>query len=201
MNVSTFTPLIDQQVSLSRASANPLSKIFKFARKNLKKGIYLLVGIFALVGIYTIFFGNNTPSASKILPMKQSFSVVAKTQTGKLTNGNLKIDVTGAQKAPSLLVQGQKVIARNNKIFLIVNMEISNSYKVPLYMYPVDGFRLIGIDGKKFAPTAHQGNVEIRPESTKSSNVGFVVPETTKKFKVEVGDLNSDKVILEFTLK
>lgn len=158
------------------------------------------MAIFAAVGVYAIFFNNPSSAPIKILPLNQSFQVVALTKDGKNTNGNFKVDVTGAYRAPQLLVQGQTVVARNNKDFMVINMEITNNYNQPLYMYPVDSFRLIDAAGKKFAPTAHQGNVEVRPQSTKTSNVGFIVPTDLKKFKIEVGQLTGDKVLLEFSL-
>ncbi len=203
MNVTTIAPSVRRRVALPFIS-NILSAVksfFSFFISKPKRLIYLVVGIFAAVGIYSIFFSNSNNSISgKLLPLKQDFEVVAKTKEGKNTNGKFQVEVTSAHKAESLLIQGQRVIARNDKVFLVINMEISNSYRVALYNQPVDSFRLIGTDGKRYAPTAHQGNVEIRPDSTKTSNVGFVVPNDQKKFKVEVGDLNSDKVILEFSL-
>ncbi len=202
MNVTTIDPSVRRRVALPLVSSifGAVKNVFSFFLSNPKRLIYLVIGIFAAVGIYSIFFSGNGNTAGKVLPLKQNFEVVAKTKEGKNTNGKFQVEVTSAHRAETLLIQGQKVIARNNKIFLVVNMEISSSYKVALYNQPVDSFRLIGTDGKRYAPTAHQGNVEVRPESTKTSNVGFIVPIDQKKFKVEVGDLNSDKVILEFSL-
>lgn len=203
MNVTTIAPSERRKVALPLVSSvlDAVKNTVSFFISKPKRIVYLVIAAFAAVGIYTIFFSNNNSGVTgKLLPLKQNFEVVAKTKDGKNTNGKFQVEVTSANKAESLLIQGQRVIARNNKIFLVVNMEISNSYKVALYNQPVDSFRLIGDDGKKYAPTAHQGNVEIRPQSTKTSNVGFVVPKDQKKFKVEVGDLNSDKVILEFSL-
>ena len=203
MNVTTIAPSVRRRVALPFISNifSAAKAVFSFFFSKPKRLFYLVVAIFAAVGIYTIFFSNNNNSISgKLVPLRQNFEAVAKTKEGKTTNGKFQVEVTSAHRAESLLIQGQKVIARNNKIFLVVNMEISNSYKVALYNQPVDSFRLIGNDGKRYAPTAHQGNVEVRPESTKTSNVGFIVPKDQKRFKVEVGDLNSEKVILEFSL-
>jgi len=204
MNVTTFAPSVRRGVGVSLVSniLNTVKKVFSFFFSKPSRIIFVVLAIFAAVGIYSIFFSKSSTNniSGKVVPLKQSFEVVAKTEDGRNTNGKFKVDVISAYKADSLLVQGQRVIARNNKVFLVVNLEISNPYKVALYNQPVDSFRLIGADSKKYAPTAHQGNVEIRPESTKTSNVGFVVPKEQKKFKVEVGDLNSDKTILEFSL-
>ncbi len=198
MNVTTFAPTSRRRIALPTGA---LSNIFKKIISNPKRIAFTVIALLAAFGLYTIFFGGSeTNTATKILPLKQSFEVTAKTKDGKNTNGDFKVDVTGTFRAESLLVQGQRVAARNGKEFLVVNMEISNPYNVALYTYPVDTFRLLGVDGKKYAPTAHQGNVEVRPQSTKTSNVGFIVPQGTKKFKVEIGELTGEKVLLEFSL-
>lgn len=197
MNVTTFTPATRKRISFPSFG---ILSIFKKVFSSPKRIGFIILAILAVVGIYAIFFNNQTNAPVKILPLKQSFQITALTKDGRTTNGTFKVDVTGAYRAPQLLVQGQNVIARNNKDFMVVNMQITNNYNQPLYVYPVDSFRLIDSSGKKFAPTAHQGNVEVRPQSTKNSNVGFIVPTDQSKFKVEVGGLNSDKVILEFSL-
>lgn len=178
----------------------PFKGFLSFVRKSPRLAIFTILGFLVAVGGYLIVSNLNTAQPSPVLTLNQNFSVVALTQDGKKTNGKLYYQVTGAQKATSMLVQGQNVIVKNHKIFLIVNMEITNNYLVPLYTYPVDSFRLVDTDGKRYAPTTHQGNVEIRPESTKTSNVGFVVPETAKTFKIEAGDLTGAKTTLEFSL-
>lgn len=200
MNVTTFAPSTRRRIAFPTGA---ISNIFKKIISNPKRIVFVIMALLAAFGLYTIFFGgssNSNSAPTKILPLKQNFSVVALTKDGKTTNGNFAIDVTGAYRADSILIQGSNVVARNGKDFLVINMELSNPYNLPLYNYPVDSFRLIGVDGKKYAPTAHQGNVEVRPQATKTSNVGFIVPKELKKFKVEVGQLTGDKVLLEFSL-
>ena len=80
-------------------------------------------------------------------------------------------------------------------------MEIENTYKVALYTFPVDLFRFVRGDGQKFAPSTHQGTVTIRPQSTKKSNVAFVVEPTDKKFTIEVGEIGKEKQTLEITFR
>ena len=109
--------------------------------------------------------------------------------------------VTNAQIADSILVQGKVARPIKGKVFLVVNMEIENPYKVALYAFPVDLFRFVRTDGQKFAPSVHQGSVEIRPQATKKSNVAFVVAPTDKKFTVEVGEIGKEKQTLEITFR
>ena len=206
MSVTTFSPITTTETTTStrrRLNIN-FSGIFSSVKRFVSKPkriFFILTALVVLAGLYFIFIGNRNNPSRPILPLSHNFEVVPKTKDGKNTNGKFPVEVTSAHKAESVLVQGQRVAARNNKEFLVLNMEISNNYNVPLYTYPVDSFRLIDVDGKKFAPTAHQGNVEVRPQSTKTSNVGFVVLTGSTRFKVEVGELNGERTILEFTLK
>jgi hypothetical protein len=194
MSISTSVEI--NSPSVRRANYMSILSLFK---KIPGKVVIAILAVVAVFGLYSII-SNMSATPSKSLVLNQKFDVVAKTQDGKTTNGKLAIQVTGAQKAVSMLVQGSTVTARNNKVFLIINMDITNPYLLPLYTYPVDSFRLVGADGKKYSPTTHQGNVEVRPESTRTSNVGFIVPKDQKRFKVEVGDISADKIVLEFSL-
>ena len=133
--------------------------------------------------------------------INQTYTVTARTKERKATDGNLTLKVNNAQIGSSILVQGKTARPIKGKAFLIVNMEIENTYKVPLYVYPVDLFRFVRDDGQKFAPSVHQGTVEIRPQATKKSNVAFVVEPNDKKFTIEVGEVGKEKQTLEITFR
>src|SRR3989344_1472267 len=154
--------------------------------------IVLLIGVWAQSGITT------NPQAE----VNQNFSVQARTQDKiRVRDANLNVTLTNADIDSTLLVQGQRANAREGKTFLIVNMEVENQFEVPLYIFPVDLMRLVREDGKRIAPSVHQGTVEVRPISTKKSNVGFVVEPGDKDFKLEVGEVSGEKEILEISFK
>jgi len=154
--------------------------------------IVLLIGVWAQSGITT------KPQAE----VNQNFSVQARTQDKiRVRDANLNVTLTNADIDSTLLVQGQRANAREGKTFLIVNMEVENQFEVPLYIFPVDLMRLVREDGKKIAPSVHQGTVELRPVSLKKSNVGFVIDPDEKEFQIEVGDVSSEKQILEISFK
>ncbi|OGY21078.1 MAG: hypothetical protein A2126_03715 [Candidatus Woykebacteria bacterium GWB1_45_5] len=133
--------------------------------------------------------------------INQTYTVTARTKERKATDGNLELTVTNAQIGSSILVQGKVARPIKGKAFLIINMEIENPYKVALYAFPVDLFRFVRSDGQKFAPSVHQGTVEIRPQATKKSNIAFVVAPSDKKFTIEVGEIGKDKETLEITFR
>ena len=136
--------------------------------------ILLGLGIWAQQGI------GGKPQAK----INKELSVQARTRDKiRVSDANLKVNLVNAEMANGLLVQGKRAKTREGKTFLIINMEVENTYAVPLYSFPVDIVRLVREDGKRIAPSVHQGTVEVRPISTKKSNVGFVVDPNDKDFK------------------
>ena len=154
--------------------------------------ILLGLGIWAQQGI------GGKPQAK----INKELSVQARTRDKiRVSDANLKVNLVNAEMANSLLVQGKRAKTREGKTFLIINMEVENTYAVPLYSFPVDLLRLVREDDKRIAPSVHQGTVEVRPISTKKSNVGFVVDPNDKDFKLEVGEVSGEKEILEISFK
>jgi len=154
--------------------------------------ILLGLGIWAQQGI------GGKPQAK----INKELSVQARTRDKiRVSDANLKVNLVNAEMANGLLVQGKRAKTREGKTFLIINMEVENTYAVPLYSFPVDIVRLVREDGKRIAPSVHQGTVEVRPISTKKSNVGFVVDPNDKDFKLEVGEVSGEKEILEISFK
>ena len=180
--------------------ASKTAKILSWFKNPRNLVISLLVLVVA-AGLWFFVFGSKREESKPTVKIDRSYTIVAKTKEGQRTDGRLKLTVLNAQIAPSILVQGKVARPVKGKVFLVLNLEIENSYKVPLYTLPVDLFRFIGGGGQKYPPSTSQGRVEIRPESTKKSNVAFVVTPGDKKFKIEVGDVNESKELLEITFK
>ena len=128
------------------------------------------------------------------------WTIPAQNKDGETVNRDFSVNITNAQRQKRVLVQGQWLKAREGKVFLILNMDITNSVRAPLFAEPVDWARLIESEDKKIAPTVHQALVEIRPEATKTTNVGFVVDEGQKNFTIELGRLwdREDTIMIEF---
>jgi hypothetical protein len=160
--------------------------------------------IIALITVGYLVFNSNddnvlTASDQPTVKIGKSIEVIARTEDGRRTTGRFDLTVTNAHFADSILVQGKRARPVKGKTFLVLDMEISNPHKVSLYAFPADLFRFVRSDGEKFAPSVHQGKVRVRPEATKKSNVAFVALPEDKKFKIEAGDINEDKITLEIT--
>ncbi|MEX0621549.1 MAG: hypothetical protein WD187_00945 [Candidatus Woykebacteria bacterium] len=167
--------------------------------KNIKKILLGSGAVLALIVLLFVFIKPSGINGSKVIEINKSYEVVARTEERLRTDGNFKLRITNAEFGDYILVQGKRANPIEGKVFLVINMEVENPYPVALYAFPVDLFRLVREDGSKFAPSVHQGSVQIRPESTKKSNVGFVVFPSEKKFKLEVGDVSDPKETLVIT--
>ena len=179
-------------------SRSRIPSIPSWARKpkNLAIGAAVII---AIVAFSFLFFnrGSATIEDKPTVKIGKSYEIIARTIEKERTTGRFTLTITDAQFADSILIQGKRARPVKGKQFLVINMEITNPHKVPLYAFPVDLFRFIREDGQKFAPSVHQGTVLVRPEATKKNNVAFVVLPSEEKFKIEVGGINESKETLE----
>ncbi len=123
--------------------------------------------------------------------VSKDFKFEALLPNKKASEVNLRL--TSAEKRTEILVQGKPAQTKNDKIFLVLNLEIDNSDSLPKYMSPVDVFRLVSADGKLFAADVHSGMLEIQPLSTKLNKIAFVINKEDKQFNLKVGELEGEK--------
>lgn len=173
---------------------------FKRNHHRLYRIFVFLLATILVIGI--IFFLIQLGRTSQTLSVAkttigQTYQVIARDQNGNPTGNSVNLVITDAEKTKSVLIQGKRANVRNGKLFLLLNFEMDNPSNTVYYINPTDLVRYLRSDGKKFAPTVYQGILQIRPNSTKKSNIGFVVDEGEYNFKLEVGELESTKQALE----
>jgi hypothetical protein len=107
--------------------------------------------------------------------------------------------VATAEKTNKVLVNDKSFTATNNKMFLIVNLELKNEATLAYNILPGDLVRLAysGNDDDKFAPDLHNNLILVSAISTKLDRVGFVVPEEVNDFKLFVGEIEGKKETVE----
>ena len=162
--------------------------------------IFMIAGVIIVIGLLVVFLnraGQGSTLATAKVSINQTFQISARDKDGRSLNKSFPLNVTSAEKVNSVLIQGKKYNARSGKQFLLLNYEMDNPDKIVYYSNPTDLFRYIRSDGKKFAPTVYQGITQVRPDSTKNSNVGFVIDAEANNFTVEMGDLDGQRQILE----
>lgn len=181
-------------------ASNQRTLSFPSVLKKFRLPILIIAAVAILVGLGV--WAQSGVSKKPQAIINQVFAVQARTKDKvRVRDADLGVKLTNSEIANSLLVQGKRAKTREGKTFFIINMEVENQFSVPLYIFPVDLLRLVREDGKRIAPSVHQGTVEVRPISTKKSNVGFVIDPDDRNFQIEFGELSSEKQLLEISFK
>lgn len=172
-----------------------------------KKNPLLLIAIVLVLFLGLTFVGRKILTRGQdgganagiiSLEVGKTFEFVGRDPDGVPLNQTLSLTFTHASKQSEVIIQGKSATAKNDKIFLVLDLKVTNTTTLPYYLLPVDLVRLA--DGEeRIAPSVHQGRLEIRPISTKESNLGFVVDQKQNEFKFEVGEIENEKQ--EFTIR
>lgn len=154
---------------------------------NHKLLVVSLAGLIVLGGaVKSVFLSDSRAKVQAQTELSQTY-----------TFNNLTLTFTQASKQPEVLIKGKRAYARNEKTFLILDFNLTNTTSAPLFLNLEDRVRWIESEQVHIAPQVEQGDLEVRPQSTKRSNVGFVVPEGQKEFTIQVGELNGEKQTFE----
>lgn len=170
---------------------------FILKRKKVFIGLVLILILLFGTARFVSSRNNKTKDAVKTLTVKvdKSLDFTALNTQGKSVSNKIKLKIADVEKTNQVLVKDQSYTAKNNKQFLIVNLELKNEASIPLNILPGDLVRLT-IDGdeeNKFAPDLHNNLVLVSAISTKLDRIGFVIPEEAKKFKILIGELEGKK--------
>jgi len=164
-----------------------------------KRFVIGLVIVLALLIILTSPIRKTKGSAgtakSLTATVDRSFEFPALDNQGKQTKNIIKFKINGVEKTNQVLVKDQVFTAKNNKLFLIVNIDLRNDATVPLNIITGDLVRLSIADNKdtRYAPDLHNNLVSVAAISTKIDRVGFVIPDTAKSFVLYVGQIEGEK--------
>lgn len=165
-------------------------------KKKLTIGIIFLVLLLSFVGYRRYMRVTNNPVAKSIkVEVSRSFDFAALNNLGKPSGAKIKFKIVDAEKTDTVLVKDQTYTAKNNKTFLIFNLDLRNDETTLQNIIPGDLVRLAiaGNDDTRFAPDLHNSLVGVAAISTKSDRVGFVIPMEAKNFKLYVGELEGKK--------
>lgn len=168
------------------------------------KTVILIVLVIIVAVVTILFISGNRPDqavqrqfAQQSTNIGKSFAFPIRDSSGKETEQSLKMNLTTAEKTTQILIKGKPATAREGKLFLIVNLELDNPTKDQLSLSPVELIRLVDSSGKKFAPDVHNDEVKVEPISIKRSRIGFVIDQTEKNFKLQVGEVQGEKQLLD----
>lgn len=174
-----------------------MQKIFRkpvLGRKNIIIGVVVLL---VLIGFFIFRPGKQSAGSptTKTVKVSRTFSFPAIASTGRLSDKKISFKMATAEKTDQVIVKDQTFIAKNKKMFLIINVELKNDSTQPLNIAPGDLIRLTynGDDKNKYAADLHNNLVPVAPISTKLDRIGFVIPKDVKDITLYVGELEGNK--------
>lgn len=171
----------------------------------LKKLIILSVAAVFIIGLAFFVGAKRTskvvPVQSQIIKLEKSFDFPALNNLGKPSGTKVKFKITQAERTDRVNVKDQTVFAKNNKLFLVLNLDLKNDATLPVNIVPGDLVRLAYSSDKDnlYASDLHNNAVQIAPISTRNDRLGFVISDDVKEFTLLIGELEKKKE--EVTLK
>jgi len=135
---------------------------------------------------------------SQTVSLNKKFYFPGLEDTGE-EEGTIEMAIADVEKTDQVMVQDKEYTAKNEKTFLIVNLELKNETTKRLNIFPGDLIRLVvnGDEEKKLAPDLHNNYVPVSPISTKVDRVGFIIDKEFDSLKLQVGELEEEKEVLE----
>lgn len=181
---------------------------FRFAKSHKKVSAGVIVVTLLIVFVAVAKVTGNNPQAvvggaasaansQNNINVNRRFEIPIKTKDGTETGEKLAITITNVEKTPSILIQNKPAKTKEGKTFLVINIEIQNDTKKQLNVRPIDMVRLVGTDGRNYAPDVHNNEVPSEPVSLKKTRVGYVVDEGQNKFKLLIGEVRSSQETIE----
>jgi len=146
--------------------------------------------------------GIEVKDPTETLEINREFSFPLKNSEGEEVN-QIKYIVENAELREEIIVQGQRATAVKGRIFLILNLKITNEYQQAIEINTRDYLRLSvgGRESELLAPDIHNDPVEIQAISTKYTRLGFPINEADKYLTLFVGEINGEKQKIDMQFK
>lgn len=182
-----------------------------FSKKKLPKLIVPLFAVIALVVIINAFFRSTSGSTETVAGVQsgERYEVkeaLAKTEINRTLQFPIKdangkeiskfdYSILNAELKDEIVVKGKRATAVKGRLFLIVNIKITNGLDQGVQINSRDYVRLTvnGNDSEKIAPDIHNDPVDAQAISTKSTRLGFAINETDTNFVLQVGEIKGNK--------
>lgn len=173
------------------------------------------VAIFALSNV----IGRSTTSATPTLAssntkqvnvakpivqrtLNKAFDFPLKDASGKVVS-KLHYVVKSAELNNQIIIKGQQATAIQGRMFLVLNLQITNSYNKSIQLNTRDYIRLItGNSPEKLAADIHNDPVEVQAISTKYTRLGFPIDSAdANSLTLQVGEITGPKQLVKLNLQ
>ena len=133
--------------------------------------------------------------------LNKSFDFPLKDSAGK-TVSKFNYEIQSAEEDNQVVIKGQVATAVQGKVFLILNLKITNSFDKDVQLNTRDYVRLI-IDNSsdRLAADVHNDPVDVQAISTKFTRIGFPINADAKNLKLEVGEIDGTKQTIQLNLQ
>jgi hypothetical protein len=203
--------------SSSSTSSNGSKNFFK--KSPIVPLIIVLVVVFG-IGVFALsnVIGKSTTGATPSLASNQaqtsiekpvatqtlnkSFDFPLKDASGK-TVSQLHYVIQSAELDNQIIVKGQRASAIEGRTFLVLNLQITNSYDKSIQLNTRDYVRLTaGQSSEKLAADIHNDPVEVQAISTKDTRLGFAINTAdAKDLTLQVGEISGPKQTVKLNLQ
>ncbi|MCX7928212.1 MAG: hypothetical protein N2558_00815 [Patescibacteria group bacterium] len=203
-----FTSFAQNRLGVSGQKFNfPKEKFLKIA-KVLSVILVLSVIFFGISKILPSSNSNQNAKtqpeikgASAITSINKEFEFPLTDAKGKEIS-KIKYFIESAELRDEIIIKGQRATSVKGRIFLIINLKITNNYQKTVNINTRDYIRLSVNDSSELlAPDIHNDPVEVQAISTKYTRVGFPINTSDKNLTLQVGEVNKDKesIFLDFS--
>ena len=189
---------------------------FNFDKSKIKFIFPIVIGIIVIAALVTIVRSlpdaksrpaeQNTASQGVVSTIKldKKFVFPLKDDKGKEV-GTFDYLIQSADLQKQIIVKGQRASAIEGRVFLILNLKITNNLKQAIQLNTRDYLRLIVTSNKdeQLALDIHNDPVEVQAISTKYTRVGIALNESDAKklIQLKVGEIDGEKQTVELNFK
>lgn len=173
-------------------------------------GIGLIVILFIVFGLVKLNPFNTSasqPATNSKTTIKDALSTTQLNQEFKFplkdekdqTIGEIKYVIESAELRDEIVIKGKKAYAVDGKVFLILNLKISNESNQNISMNTKDYARLFvnGNEAEPLSPSIHNDPVVVDAISVKPTRIGFSLNKSDKDLKVKIGEIKGEKTTID----
>lgn len=218
---SVYNPLRKSPSEFSGSKASFSFPKFSFnnfnKRKMFKIGVPILVGVVAIIGVVglvkllpnaksTSTSGSNVqvPGALSAVELNRSLNFPLRDDKGEEV-GKFSFSIENAELRKQIIVQGQRATAISGRVFLVLNLKITNSLEKTIQLNTRDYIRInvASKSDEQLAPDIHNDPVEVQAISTKYTRVGIAIDEADAKktIHLKIGEIDGDKQNIDLNFK